>query len=119
MVRTTTGSKEKECFIKTYNLQKVYAYSDDITVTAATVVENDKNQNCLLAAAANCRLTLNEEKSQIREATLVMLGYKISFSKVEPDPDRLQPLLDLLPPTNLKELKCASGIFSYYSKWNT
>jgi len=34
-----------------------------------------------------------------------MLGYKISFNEVEPDPDRLQPLLDLPPPTNLKELK--------------
>jgi len=37
-------------------------------------------------------------------ATLVMLGYKISFKKVEPDPDRLQPLLDLLLPACLKEL---------------
>jgi len=58
----------------------------------------------LLAATADCRLTLNEEKSQIRVATLVMLGYKISFKKVEPDPDRLQPLLDLLLPACLKEL---------------
>jgi len=97
-------------------LQTFYAYLDDITVTGA---ENDKNLNCLLAAAGNFRLTLNEEKSQIRVATLVLLGYKISFNKVEPDPDRLQPLLDLLPSTSLKELKRASGIFSYYCKWNT
>jgi len=46
-----------------------------------------------------------------------MLGYKISFNKVELDPVRLQPLLDLPPPTNLKELKRSSGILSYYSKW--
>jgi len=81
-------------------LQKVYACLDDINVTGATVAEHDKNLNCLLAAAANCRLTLNKEKSQIRVATLVMLRYKISFNKVEPDPDRLQPLLHLLPPTS-------------------
>jgi len=41
--------------------------------------------------------------------TPVMLGYKISFNKVWPDPERLQPLLDLPPPTNLKEPKRASG----------
>jgi len=71
----------------------------------------------LLAAAADCCLTLNKENSQIRVTTLAMLGYKISFNKVEPDPDRLQPLLDLPPHTNLKELKRAFGIFSYHSKW--
>jgi len=31
--------------MKTYNLQKVYAYIDDITVTGATVAEHDKNMN--------------------------------------------------------------------------
>jgi len=78
-----------------------------------------KNLKCLLATAANYCLTLKEEKSQIRVTTLVMSGYKISFNKGEPDPDRLQPLLDILPPTSLKELKRAYCIFSYYSKWNT
>jgi len=32
-----------------------------------------------------------------------MLGFKISFTKVEPEADQLQPLLDLLPTTNLKK----------------
>ena len=118
MVRTTDSKEEDECFIKTYNLQNVYAYFDDITVTGVTVVD-DKKLNCLLAATADCRLMLNEEKSQIRVATLVMLGHKISFNKVEPDPDRLQPLLDLLPLTSLKGLKRASSLFLYCSKWNT
>ena len=117
VVRTTDSKEEDECFIKTYNLQNVYAYFDDITVTGVTVVD-DKKLNCLLAATADCRLMLNEEKSQIRVATLVMLGHKISFNKVEPDPDRLQPLLDLLPLTSLKGLKRASSLFSYCSKWN-
>jgi len=56
---------------KDLNLKKVYAYSDNITVTGSTVAEYDKNLNCLLAAMADCRLTLNEKKSQIRVATLV------------------------------------------------
>jgi len=100
-------------FIKTYYLQKVYTCLDDIPVTGATVAEHDKNLSCLLAAAADCRLTLNEEVTDSRDNTC----HPISFNKVEPDPDRLQPLLDLPPPTNLKELKRASGVFSYYSKW--
>jgi len=50
--------------------------------------KNHKNLNCLFAAATDCRLTLSEEKSQICVTVLSMLGYKISFNKVEPDPDQ-------------------------------
>jgi len=35
---------------------------------------------------------------------------------VKPDPQRLQPLLDLPPQSIAKELKRVSGMFSYYSK---
>ena len=47
VVRTTTGSKEEECFIKTCNLQKVYAYVDDITVTGANFAEDYKKSEFL------------------------------------------------------------------------
>jgi len=91
-------------------LQEAYAYLNGITGTVATVAEHGKNLNCLFAAAGDCRQTLKEEKVQIRVTTLAMLGYKICFNKVEPDPNQLQPLLDLPPHTNLKELKRTSGI---------
>ena len=41
-----------DCFIKRYQLQKVYAYLDDLTVTGETMEEHDLNLKCLLDAAA-------------------------------------------------------------------
>ena len=61
-------------------------------------------------------MTMNEFKSQLRVRTLDMLGYRVSFQQVKPDPQRLQPLLDLPPPRTPKELKRVSGMFSYYAK---
>jgi len=104
-------------FIKRFNLKKVYAYLDDITVTGATLAEHDMNLKLLLDAADECNLTLNETKSKFRTNTLDMLGYRISHNQVKPDPQRLQPLLDLPPLSTTKELKIVSGMFSYYSKW--
>jgi len=75
------------------------------------------NLKLLLDAADECNLTLNETKSKFRTTTLDMLMYRISHNQVKPDPQRLQPLLNLPLPSTAKELKRVSGMFSYYSKW--
>ena len=95
-------------------MKKVYAHLDDITVTEATLAEHAMNLKLGLDAV---HLTLNETKSKFRTTTLDMLGYRISHNQVKPDPQRLQPLLNLPPPSTAKELKRVSGMFSYYSKW--
>jgi len=74
------------------------------------------NLKLLLDAADECNLTLNETKSKFRTTTLDMFGHRISHNQVKPDPQRLQPLLDLPAPSTAKELKSVSGMFSYYSK---
>jgi len=104
-------------FIKRFNLKKVYAYLDDLVVTGANLAEHDMNLKLLLDAAAECNLTLNETKSRFCTTTLDILGYRISHNQVKPDPQRLQPLLDLPAPSTAKELKRVSGMFSYYAKW--
>nr|XP_026689427.1 uncharacterized protein K02A2.6 isoform X1 [Ciona intestinalis] len=92
-------------FIARHQLKKVYAYLDDITVTGSTLQEHDKNLNALLHAAQQDNLTFNEDKSKFRVTTLDLLGYRISFGNIRPDPHRLQPLLQLPPPKSSKELK--------------
>jgi len=47
---------------KRHGLKKVYAYLDDLTVTGETLEEHDINSKCLLDTAAECDLTISEEK---------------------------------------------------------
>jgi len=46
-----------DCSIKRYQLQKVYAYLDDMTINGETIEEHELNLKCLLDAAAECNLT--------------------------------------------------------------
>jgi len=66
-----------DCFIKRYQLQKVYAYLDDLTVTGETIEEHDLNLKRFLDAAATRNLTFNGDKSKIRITSLRMLGYLV------------------------------------------
>ena len=104
-------------FIRRNGLRKVYAYLDDLIVTCSTWEEHDKNLEALMAAADREKLTFNKEKSKLRRKVIQLLGYEISSGKVKPDPSRLQPLLDMPPPANPKELKRICGMFAYYARW--
>jgi len=74
-------------------------------------MEHDRNLKCLLDAAAECNLTIIEEKSKFHITELEMLGYLAAYKQIKPDPKRLQALLDLLEPTSAKELKRVFVVF--------
>ena len=63
------------------------------------------------------RMTLNESKTVYGVEELSMLGYLVGNNQIRPDPERLEPLLELPPPTSPKSLQRAMGLFAYYSKW--
>ena len=46
-----------------------------------------------------------------------LLGYRITPGTLQPDPNRLKPLLDLKPPHNAKSLQRVVGMFAYYAQW--
>ena len=48
----STFQRSIDCFIKRYQLQKVYADLDDLTVTGETIEKHDLNLKRLLDAAA-------------------------------------------------------------------
>jgi len=49
--------------------------------------------------------------------TINLLGYRRSKGVLQPDPDRVKPVLDMPVPCNAKELQRMLGMFSYYAKW--
>ena len=85
-------------FVTRHNLEKVYAYLDDITVTESTENEHDINLQKLLDAAKADNLTLNQDKSKFKVTSLNLLGYQIAQGEIKPNPERLQALLNLPPP---------------------
>ena len=44
-------------------------------------------------------------------------GIRLGTGSVQPDPGRVQPLLNLPYPKSAKELKRLIGLFAYYARW--
>ena len=57
------------------------------------------------------------EKCVFSTRSLNLLGYRIGGGKLSPDPERLQPLLELPVPHDLKSLCRVYVMFLYYAKW--
>ena len=93
------------------------AYLDNIIVGGDDQASHDLNVAKFMEIKAKYGLTLNEEKTISSVQTLQTLGYLISKGLIRPDPDRLQPLLDLPLPYDKASLKRVLGLFSYYSQW--
>ncbi|KAG8334372.1 hypothetical protein J6590_108547 [Homalodisca vitripennis] len=70
-----------------------------------------------MAVAKKYNLTLNLKKCKFAQDTISILGYQIKNRTIRPDPERLQPLLDMPLPHDAASLKRTLGLLSYYSKW--
>jgi len=57
------------------------------------------------------------KKSAYFQLVLNILGSVVSEGMIKPDPKRLKPLWELLPPKDSKNQKRVVDLFSFYSKW--
>ena len=103
--------------ISKYNCKGAYAYSDDITVCGRTCEEHDENLKCFLNATKRCNITFNEKQCSYATDSIKLLGYHISNGMLQPDSDRVKPLLELSVPNIGKELQRLVGMFAYYAQW--
>lgn len=103
--------------VLTENLKDTFVYVDNITIAGRSKEEHDQNVKKFHAAREKYNLTLNSDKTISCAQSITLLGYNVSNNSISPDQRRLQPLLDMPPPTNLKSQKRVIGMFSYYSKF--
>ena len=99
------------------NLKDTFPYLNNITIAGATRAEHDHNVRRFLEVVESRKLTLNEAKTVMSVPTINILGYCVGCNAIKPDPDRLHPLQELSPPSNIKALRKAQGMFAYYAKW--
>lgn len=104
-------------WITKYDLAGVFIYLDNLTVAGMTDNDHDRNLDALLKAAKKENFTFNDSKTVLKVSQIDLLGYRVSHGKIQPDPERLRPLLELPVPRTTKELKRCAGLFAYYAKW--
>ena len=87
-----------------HDCKATFACLDDITVCGKTREEHVQNLAAYLKAAKDYHLTLNESKCVVATESIGLLGYNVSHSPLQPDPDRVKLILDLPVPKCPKEL---------------
>ncbi|XP_045518605.1 uncharacterized protein LOC123710627 [Pieris brassicae] len=103
--------------IRKEKLQKTYAYIDDITICGQALEEHDRNLENFMNAAKKYGLTLSIQKCKFSQESINILGYNIQNYIIKPDSERLKPLINLPPPSDVPTLRRTLGMFAHYSKW--
>ena len=82
-----------------------------------TQLEHDKNIQVFSEAIIRRNFTLNDSKTVTSVPNVNILGHVVGNMCIQPNPERMRPLLGFLPPSNLKALRRVLGMLAYYAKW--
>ena len=98
-------------------LKDTFPYLDHITAAGRNQQEHDENMKRFQEAIQRRSHTVNETKSVESKASINILGYCVGDGVIKPEQERLRPLQDYPPPTNVDSLRRVVGMFAYYATW--
>ena len=96
-------------------LDYVRAYIDDLLVISKGTYEDHlADVDKVLQRLKDAGLKVNANKSAFAQAELDYLGYWITRDGIQPQPKKVQAMLNIAPPKNKSELRSFIGMVNYY-----
>ena len=96
-------------------LEYVRAYIDDLLcITRGTLDDHIDKIEAVLTRLRDAGLKVNVAKSSFCTHEIEYLGYILTREGIKPQPKKVQAVLALKPPTNVKELRHFLGMVQYY-----
>ena len=92
-------------------------YLDDVIIFGRTWEEHLQRLEAVFRAMDNADLTLKLSKCRFGFRSVEYLGHVISPAGIEPNPNKVQSILELLPPRTVKETQSFLGMANYYRKF--
>src|SRR5690349_21327748 len=92
-------------------------YLDDVIIYFKTFEEHLKYIKEVFDQIRNANLRLKAEKCYFAAEELQFLGHVVGKDGVKPDPEKVDKVANYLIPTNLRDLRGALGLFSYYQRF--
>ena len=99
------------------DLENVHVYTDDILLTSSSTEEHYQLLHSVLARLRAAGLKLAPGKCRLFQTKLNYVGHQITLEGVSINPDRVEVINDLQPPTSIKEAKRMFGFFSWFRKF--
>ena len=94
-------------------LPGVISIADDITVYGKDEREHDQNLHQLMQRARETGLVFNPTKCKIKQDSVKFFGNIYDRNGVHPDPEKVQAIVSLSVPTDVKELQSFLGMITY------
>ncbi len=97
------------------DLEYVQAYLDNLLCISWSSLEDHlKKLKAVLRRLRDAGLKVNAEKSTFCALEIEYLGYILTRDGIKPQSNKLQAILAIQPPTNVKELRHFLGMVQYY-----
>jgi len=96
-------------------LEFVRTYLDDLLcITRASLEDHLEKLKVVLTRLQDAGLKINADKSKFCAHETEYLGYVLTRDGIKPQTNKVQSILALKPPTNVKELRRFLGMVQYY-----
>ena len=96
---------------------------DDIIVTGSGTSDDDaiKDHNKNLAKLLDrCKMkdiVLNKDKLELCKSEITFLGHKITSNRLEADPDKVEAIVKMAPPHDVKGVQRMVGFINYLARF--
>lgn len=96
---------------------KAFAYLDDIIVLGATLDEHLDHLKEVFKRLRKGNLRLNPEKCQFFRKSINYLGHVVTEAGIQTDPEKISAIMQIPPPTKVRELRSFLGMASWYRRF--
>lgn len=95
----------------------VAVYIDDIIIYSKTFEQHVDHIRLVFDALRKATLKIKLKKGYFCFPNIAFLGHIVGRNGISPDPSKVEKIMNFPIPSNLKELRGALGLFSYYRKF--
>lgn len=92
----------------------VICQADDVLVYGRHRHEYDPRLHRVLQKFQKEGLTLNE-KCEFEKSEIIFVGHKVSQKGIEPNPNKLEAIEQLLQPKCVQDMRCLMGMANYHA----
>ena len=102
------------------DMPNIFGITNDILVIGYNKdgTDHDAAVHKVLRQCKEVNLKLNKDKCHFRCTSIPFFGKVISREGIQPDPQKIKALTDMLAPKNKKELQAFLGIINYLGKFS-
>lgn len=96
---------------------KVYHYVDDFIIISATFEEHIETLTEVAERLKRAKLTVSQAKSKFCYKRVTFLGYVLSERGLEPNPERIMPIVNYKIPETVRDVRRLIGLINWYRRF--